>query len=222
MDNCSISQNPAKSWEVGRGCALGFCTTEERKKKTTTRGLVPLNVKHLCKWLRISLAKQFQQIQAMGETRREKQSRALLTAGGFCEVSGSVSSRSAPASPRSPKAAAARHGSRGNGRWQVPCGGICLGMLLVTSGDVLTTLKLIASLLFTSMRKDSLPRSCLLKDGYVCKRAFAACAYGDIPTCECFVHTLWESKGYKNTSFQVKLPLINLRPISSCLFLYKN
>lgn len=31
MDNCSISQNPAKSWEVGRGCALGFCVTEEKK-----------------------------------------------------------------------------------------------------------------------------------------------------------------------------------------------
>lgn len=27
MDNCSISQNPAKSWEAGLGCALGFCTT---------------------------------------------------------------------------------------------------------------------------------------------------------------------------------------------------
>lgn len=76
MDNCSISQNPAKSWEVGRGCALGFCATEEKKK--TTLVLVPLNVKHLCKWLRILLAKQFQQIQAIGETQRSKAERYLL------------------------------------------------------------------------------------------------------------------------------------------------
>lgn len=79
MDNCSISQNPAKSWEVGRGCALGFCATEEKN----TLALVPLNVKHLCKWLRILLAKQFQQIQAIGETQKEKQSGALLTGRGF-------------------------------------------------------------------------------------------------------------------------------------------
>lgn len=81
MDNCSISQNPAKSWEVGRGCALGFCATEE--KKNNMLALVPFNAKRLCKWLRILLAKQFQQIQAIGETQREKQSRVLLTGGGF-------------------------------------------------------------------------------------------------------------------------------------------
>lgn len=67
MDNCSISQNPAKSWEVGRGCALGFCTREERKKNNSL-ALVSLNVKHLCKWLQILLAKQFQQIQTIRET----------------------------------------------------------------------------------------------------------------------------------------------------------
>lgn len=74
MDNCSISQNPAKSWEVGRGCALGFCATEEKN----TLVLVPLNVKHLCKWLRILLAKQFQQIQVIGETQRSKAELYLL------------------------------------------------------------------------------------------------------------------------------------------------
>lgn len=33
MDNCSISQNPAKSWEAGLGCALGFCVREKNGKK---------------------------------------------------------------------------------------------------------------------------------------------------------------------------------------------
>lgn len=32
MDNCSISQNPAKSWEAGLGWALGFCATEKKKE----------------------------------------------------------------------------------------------------------------------------------------------------------------------------------------------
>lgn len=86
MDNCSISQNPAKSWEVGRGCALGFCATEEKN----TLALVLLNVKHLCKWLWISLAKQFEQIQEMGKTQREEQSKALLTGGFYFEESGSA------------------------------------------------------------------------------------------------------------------------------------
>lgn len=47
--------------------------------------LVPLNVKHLCKRLRILLAKQFRQTQAIAATHREKQSGALLTGGVFCK-----------------------------------------------------------------------------------------------------------------------------------------
>lgn len=31
MDNCNISQNPAKSWEAGLGCAEGFCTARKKK-----------------------------------------------------------------------------------------------------------------------------------------------------------------------------------------------
>lgn len=72
MDNCSISQNPAKSWEVGRGCALGFCATEEKDMLV----LVLLNAMHSCKWSQISLAKQFEQVQVLGKTQREEQSKA--------------------------------------------------------------------------------------------------------------------------------------------------
>lgn len=116
MDNCSISQNPAKSWEVGRGCALGFCTTEEKKNNNNTCGLVHLNVKHLCKWLQISLAKQFQQIQAMGETWREKQGRALLTGGALRGVWLSVE----PQCPRKPLLTKGSGcPSRVTGKWQV-------------------------------------------------------------------------------------------------------
>lgn len=86
MDNYSISQNPAKSWKVGCGCALGFCATEEKN----TLALVLLNAKHLCKWLRISLAKQFEQIQVMDKTQREEQSTALLTGGFYFKESGSA------------------------------------------------------------------------------------------------------------------------------------
>jgi len=30
MDSCSISQNPARSWDTGRGWALGFWQPENR------------------------------------------------------------------------------------------------------------------------------------------------------------------------------------------------
>lgn len=83
MDNCSISQNPAKSWEVGRGCALGFCATEEKN-------MLALVLLNSCKWSQISLAKQFEQIQVLGKTRREEQRKALLTGGFYFEESGSA------------------------------------------------------------------------------------------------------------------------------------
>lgn len=92
MDNCSISQNPAKSWEVGRGCALGFCTTEEEKNNSWA--LVPLNVKHLCKWLWILLGKQFQQREP--SRRHERETTASTDWVFICKGAVAASSHCAP------------------------------------------------------------------------------------------------------------------------------
>lgn len=111
------------------------------RRKKNTLALVRLNVKHLCEWLGISLAKQFQRIQAISETQGEKQNGALLTGMGCFKESGWVLRCCAPTNPHSLKAVVTPRGPWGKGIWLVPCGRICLGMFLGTTGYILTPVK---------------------------------------------------------------------------------
>lgn len=120
--------------------------------------LVPLHEPPSCEQLRVFPARRLRQIPATGEARRGQQGMALLT-GRVLEEPGSVRSSCAPASPRSPQAPANPRRPRARGRRQVPRGWVCPGASLGTMGDIAAALERLASLLFASARKGSLPCS---------------------------------------------------------------
>lgn len=182
MDNCSISQNPAKSWEVGRGCALGFCATEEKNMLA----LVLLEVKHLCKWSQISLARQFEQTKALGKAQREEQSKAILTGGFYCKES---VQRWAALPCQHPLTKDSRYPPHTTGKgplWQdLPRD--APGHNWWQSHLHWNELPASSSLAWGKIPHHA--HTCR-KEWYLCKCTFPACANSDIPTCEHFFCTL--------------------------------
>lgn len=76
-----------------------MCIRILRNRRKNMLALVLLEVKHLCKWSQISLARQFEQTKALGKAQREEQSKAILTGGFYCKESGSALSCSALPTP---------------------------------------------------------------------------------------------------------------------------
>lgn len=53
IDSCSISQNPARSWDTGRGWAFGFC--QRKRKKDYTQNICSFGIGYITEFARIDL-----------------------------------------------------------------------------------------------------------------------------------------------------------------------